>query len=98
VSAVGVVEELIELRVVELAAGTIELLHEIHQGEVSFMAAIVRRANSPFGENGPPRARSARQERLFELTANNDGLFDEYDVAFYEYPDDISALLVAYLS
>lgn len=62
------------------------------------MAAIVARANSLFGENGPPKARSARQERLFELTSATDGLFEEHDAVFYEYLDDISALLVAYLS
>lgn len=60
------------------------------------MAAIVMEANAHFADGGPPRERSARQERLFAITDAED-LFDELDQRFYKYSDDIAALLTAYL-
>lgn len=61
------------------------------------MAAIVREANQKFGANGPARDRTTRQEQLERLTASDEGLFDPLDRRFYDYPDDIAALLIAFL-
>ena len=61
------------------------------------MADIAARANAFFGASGPPRDRDARQKRLLELTRENESLLDEIDREFYEYPDDIGALLQTYL-
>jgi hypothetical protein len=64
----------------------------------SEMAAIVRKANSLFGENGPPADSDTRQGLLESLTERNEELFDDLDRQFYEYPNDLAALLAAYLS
>jgi Domain of unknown function (DUF4375) len=63
----------------------------------SQMAAIVREANALFGPEGPSRDRDHRVRRLFEITADDEDLFDALDRRFFEYPDDISALLIAYI-
>jgi hypothetical protein len=34
---------------------------------------------------------------LERLTASDEGLFDSLDRRFYDYPDDIAALLIAFL-
>ena len=61
------------------------------------MARIVAAANAKFGEAGPPRGRDERQSRLFAITNDKDDTFAELDDCFYAYPDDIAALLTAYL-
>ncbi len=61
------------------------------------MASIVREANSAFGGEGPSRHRFTRQNQLAAVTAEDDDGFDTLDSRFYEYPEDISALLIAYL-
>ena len=61
------------------------------------MAAIVRAANEQFGANGPARDRTTRQEQLARLTASDEDLFAPLDDRFYDYPDDISALLTVFL-
>jgi hypothetical protein len=63
------------------------------------MAEIVSSANALFGPDGPSRSGSARRKQLF-LVAPPDGNTDPWDDledAFYEYPDDISALLLKFL-
>jgi hypothetical protein len=60
-------------------------------------ADIVRAANARFGSDGPPRDPSLREDVLFQLTENDEDLFEDCDRAFYDYPDDLDALLVAYL-
>jgi hypothetical protein len=62
------------------------------------MAAIVREANSLFGREGPPRDRDTRQSELAAITEHNEALFDKLNGRFYDYPDDIAALLTAYLA
>ena len=61
------------------------------------MAAIVKEANAAFGAAGPPPDWQLRRERLLGLTGREAGLWDRLDGEFYEYPDDIAALLTAYL-
>jgi hypothetical protein len=63
----------------------------------SQVAAIVNEANAQFGSDGPSRDRSARQDQLGRLTAARVDLFHSLDRRFYEYPDDIAALLAAFL-
>lgn len=63
----------------------------------STMAAIVREANSYFGAEGPSRAGDVRQSQLEALEADDENRFDQLDRRFYDYPDDIVALLIAYL-
>jgi hypothetical protein len=60
------------------------------------MASIVERANAMFGEAGPSPDPDKRQSALFEITDANEGAWEALDRKFYEYPDDISALLVAH--
>ena len=62
------------------------------------MAALVREANSYFGDDGPPRDRDLRQKRLLALTEKHDDLFGQLDERFFEYPDDIAGLLAAFLT
>lgn len=58
-------------------------------------AEIVAEANAVFGPNGPPKDRHARVRKLDELCdgGKNLGIFDHLDTRFFEYPDDIEALL-----
>jgi hypothetical protein len=55
------------------------------------MASIVDRANASF-PGGPPADRFARQELLEKIDPDTD-IFDELDQEFYDYPDDLSAML-----
>jgi hypothetical protein len=61
------------------------------------MAAIVERANALFGEGGPSRDSDQRQSELSAITEANEDAWEELDREFYEYPDDIAALLAAHL-
>lgn len=61
------------------------------------MADIVARAVSLFGEQGVPRDRFRRQEALDQVRDMSGDALDDLDCQFYEYPDDISALVKAYL-
>lgn len=71
--------------------------HALEQIGAHTMAAIVREANGRFGADGPSRDRETRHEQLEQLTASNEGLFDPLDRRFYDYPDDIAALLMVFL-
>jgi hypothetical protein len=55
------------------------------------MASIVERANSSFPD-GPPADRTVRQHALETIDPDTE-LFDALDQEFYDYPDDLSALL-----
>ena len=61
------------------------------------MAEIVERANSLFGEQGPPEDDHLRREALRALTHANKAEWDDLDRSFYAYPDDVSGLLEQYL-
>jgi hypothetical protein len=62
------------------------------------MADIVARANAVFGPDGPARAHRARQaQRDLVAPDDHDGPWDRLDEEFYEYPDDIGALLVGFV-
>lgn len=61
------------------------------------MADIVARAVSFFGDAGVPRDRTLRQEALDRVRGESGSLLDDLDRQFYEYPDDLSALVKVYL-
>jgi hypothetical protein len=63
------------------------------------VADIVAKANSRFGPDGPSRSGTARQAQLFLIAPRNSDSdpWETLDRAFYEYPDDIAALLKAFL-
>ena len=56
-------------------------------------AKIAQAANSVFGPSGPPADRDARTEALDEFGAPATEALSELDARFYEYPDDLEALL-----
>jgi len=62
------------------------------------MAAIVSRANAVFGPGGPSRTRTARQAQLVLVAPDGaEGPWEQLDSEFYEYPDDIYALVAAFV-
>jgi hypothetical protein len=62
------------------------------------MAEIVTRANAVFGPSGLPRDRERRQDELLRVAPDDSpDPWDQLDRAFYEYPDDIGALLSDFL-
>lgn len=64
------------------------------------MASIVSSANKMFGPDGPSQDGRLRQAQLFLVTPNNIDMpspWEQLDRAFYAYPDDIAALLMALL-
>lgn len=62
------------------------------------MASIVERANAKFGKAGPPTDSNERQSALFEITDSDEDTWDGLDREFYDYPDDITALLIAHFN
>jgi len=63
------------------------------------MAQITDDANRLFGPEGPARHADEREAQLLAIAPNGSELnpWDELDRAFQSYPDDISALLTAFL-
>lgn len=56
-------------------------------------ASILKAANENFGNEGPPKDRTERQQRLEELERFGALKLDSLDQEFYEYPDDLTELL-----
>lgn len=61
------------------------------------MAAIVRQANAGFAEGGPSRSRPERQKQLAALPNQVKGLLDELTDRFFDYPDNLTELLYAFI-
>lgn len=63
------------------------------------MAKIIDDANKLFGPNGPARTLDEREAQLLAIAPNGSEphRWDEVTRAFQSYPDDISALLAAFL-
>ncbi|ABV35331.1 hypothetical protein Ssed_0720 [Shewanella sediminis HAW-EB3] len=61
------------------------------------MAAISQRALDLFGENGPPKDRDVRVEKLEKISEVNEEYLNQLDYDFTEYPDDIIELLSIYV-
>ena len=60
-------------------------------------AAIVEKANAEFGPDGPPRDHEIRLAEFDEVSVKAAKRWDDLDQAFYAYPDDLTALLGAYV-
>jgi hypothetical protein len=64
------------------------------------MADIVTNANKMFGPDGPSLDGHVRQAQLFLVAPNNVDIpnpWEQLDRGFCAYPDDVSALLTAFL-
>ena len=62
------------------------------------MAAIVARANAVFGPDGPSRTRTARRaQRALVAPDGAKGPWEQLDRKFYEYPEDIYALVTGFV-
>jgi hypothetical protein len=60
-------------------------------------AALVEQANTAFGAEGPPSDRDKRQEVLERISDGAAKQWDALNNQFLKSPDDIAALLQAYL-
>jgi len=61
------------------------------------MAALVEQANAAFGKKGPSPERYVRQEQMEALGEPAREVWTALDQLFYEYPEDLAALLQAYV-
>jgi uncharacterized protein DUF4375 len=61
------------------------------------MAAVVEEANAVFGDDGPPADRDARLRALDALGPDAQERWNALDDRFYEYPDNLTACLYAYV-
>jgi len=62
------------------------------------MADIVSRANAVFGPDGPSRIRTVRQaQRALVAPDHADGPWEQLDREFYDYLDDIYALVTMFV-
>ena len=64
----------------------------------SQMAVIVEEALVPFGSTGPSPHQEARGEQLDELGEEAETVWSECDSKFYEYPENLAALLRAFVA
>ena len=60
-------------------------------------AEIAQAANRIFGPNGPPADRDVRTEALDTLGTAASEALGELDTRFYEYPDNLEALLLRFV-
>jgi len=65
---------------------------------VTHTAAIVNRGNALFGDSGPSPDSNTRQNQLDGLSESAQNQLNSLDNEFYRYTDDLSALLVVFLS
>jgi len=61
------------------------------------MAAIMAKANTTWPDQKPPKDRIERQELHEKIEEKADPIWEVCDQEFYEYPDDIAALLFEYV-
>lgn len=60
-------------------------------------ASLVEKANAVFGPAGPPADREERMRLVSAFDLETQQELDQLDMAFYEYRDNLSALLEAYM-
>ena len=60
-------------------------------------ASLVEQANLAFGSAGPPSDRDERQIVLDRIEGRAAEAWEALDNQFFAYPDDIAALLMAYM-
>ena len=76
------------------AAATVTALESIG---AKHTAAIVRKGNALFGPTGPAAVRAVRQARLESIAASRESELADLDAAYYEYRDNLSQLLHAFV-
>ena len=78
----------------DTAFAVVEALEAIGAHEA---ARIVAKANGVFPRSAPPRDRDQRQELLLALKPRQETLLEELSEEFFQYPDDLTELLHAYV-
>ncbi|MBX3414053.1 MAG: DMP19 family protein [Pirellulales bacterium] len=76
------------------AFAIVDVLNEINAHQA---AAIVRQAISVFNGGMFSRESAKRQEQLLALSEDAEEEFDSLDEEFFEYPDNLTELLYAYV-
>ena len=74
---------------------TEETIYALETIGAKHTANIVRKAAAKFPGGMPSKDRSERQEQLEKISPNGES-FEAEDSAFYEYKDDIAALLKSF--
>jgi hypothetical protein len=75
---------------------TAEIIEALKAIGAAKFAGIVERAAGRFPGGMPPRDRFQRQDLLLDTVDPNIEIFNVLDREFYNYRDDLSALLSAY--
>jgi hypothetical protein len=78
----------------EYARETVDALRRIG---ATATADLVVRAMEPFGKAGPSREWEERRDQLERIGDAAEGIWQELDDAFLEYPDDLSGLMRTYV-
>ena len=78
----------------DFAIETVNALEEIGAAHT---AEIVRRANGLFDGAKPPKDRDEREEALETIRDDHEDDLEQLDSAFYEYKDNLSELLHAFV-
>lgn len=74
-----------------------ETLAALQQIGAEHTARLVQRAMSVFPDGRPSPDRSQRQDQLDALGEEQAAVFDDVDGQFYEYRDDLTSLVRAYV-
>lgn len=61
------------------------------------IAKIARKANLIFGSDGPHQDWHKRTQKLFSFNDKFESYLEDLDDQFYKYPNDLGALLEAYI-
>lgn len=72
--------------------------HLLNEIGAARMAELVAAANLAFGVAGPPQDRAERQLRLTEIEDGAAFEWERLEHEFWQYPEDIGALLQSYLA
>lgn len=75
---------------------TSEIIAALQEIGASHTASILRAAAAKFPGGMPPVERNTRQTVLLEEVSPDSEAFEEEDQAFYEYRDDLAALVAQY--
>lgn len=73
-----------------------ETIDALQRVGANHTAELVRRSLQPFGAEGPSRDWEQRRDQLERIGDGAEGLWNELTDAFYEYTDDLTALLRSY--
>ena len=76
---------------------TQEVIGALEEIGANYTAQLVRDAIGVFPGGTAPRDRNQRQEILLEMGQAESELLNQVDSKFYEYRDDLSALMIAFV-